>query len=118
MTLNDEFSLNKSYLFELLSLKKLAFKMIQTNRLTPNIVTFGCLAYKVTSPDKLEEFLRDLKVTLNIFSRRTAKFFIRLYEIFYKTKLYSILLLEYEFQVKCENNSHALQKRLQNQAKL
>ena len=81
MTLNDEFSLNKNHLFELLFLKKLAFKMIQTNRLTPNIVTFGCLAYKVTSPEKLEEFLRDLKVSLNICSR-AAKFFIRVYEIF------------------------------------
>ena len=63
--------------------------MIQTNRLTPNIVTFGCLAYKVTSPDKLEEFLRDLKVSLNIFSG-AAKFFIRVNEIFYNTKLYTL----------------------------
>jgi len=89
MTLKDEFSLNKNYLFELLFLKKLAFKMIQTNRLTPNIVTFGCLAYKVTSPEKLEEFLRDLKVSLNICSR-AAKVFIRLYEIFYNKKLYTL----------------------------
>jgi hypothetical protein len=43
--------------------------MIQKNRLTPNIITFGCLAYKVNSPEELEEFICDLKVSLNICSR-------------------------------------------------
>ena len=36
--------------------------MIQENQLTPNIVTFGCLAAKVSTVDELSEFLRDLKV--------------------------------------------------------
>ena len=46
---------------------KLAFKMIQENQLTPNIVTFGCLAYKLSSQQELEEYLSNLKVSKNIF---------------------------------------------------
>ena len=36
--------------------------MIQEKKLSPNIKTFGCLAYRVGTADLLEEFLKDLKV--------------------------------------------------------
>lgn len=37
------------------------FKLIQENQLTPNIMTFGCLALKVRNVKTFEEFLNDLK---------------------------------------------------------
>ncbi|CAF0776090.1 unnamed protein product [Brachionus calyciflorus] len=37
-----------------------AFKMIQENKLSPNIMTFGCLAYKINSLNLLIQFLSDL----------------------------------------------------------
>lgn len=39
-----------------------AFQMIQKYQLTPNIMTFGCLAKRVNSLDLLIQFLNDLKV--------------------------------------------------------
>ena len=37
------------------------FKLIQENQLTPNIMTFGCLALKVRNVKTFEEFVNDLK---------------------------------------------------------
>jgi hypothetical protein len=38
-----------------------AFKLIQENQLTPNEMTFGCLAYSVINVKTFEEFIKDLK---------------------------------------------------------
>lgn len=38
------------------------FQLIQKNGLSPNIVTFGCLAYGINNYDLLVQFLNDLKV--------------------------------------------------------
>ena len=45
---------------------KKAIEMIQTYQLAPNIITFGCMANKVTSTKILIEFLKDLKVSVVI----------------------------------------------------
>lgn len=44
---------------------KEAFKMIQKGQLSPNIRTFGCLAYSIRSQKELDEFLNNLNVNAN-----------------------------------------------------
>lgn len=39
-----------------------AFELMQKNNLSPNIVTFGCLAYGINNYDFLVQFLNDMKV--------------------------------------------------------
>ena len=93
--------------------------MIQQNQLTPNIATFGCLAYKVSNTEQLDEYLRDLKVNFKIFSlvnsssvfyypdfnsyprkKKTLLVLSKLGKIYNKRSLYFLISHEVEIQKK------------------